>query len=167
MARVPTAVWRIAPEVVLALDARMGEPTDMYVNGSQTWVENNGPGGCVLEWRLHPVKGFVRPEGLGTYELWENVVDALRAGNDPAALPLGAESRALGSLWDGLECFPAYQDDPEPSALAAAAVDALGEQPDRIGLVDHEQIGDAWEKSGGKISAIDLVFGQLEQLEPE
>ena len=152
MGRLPTAIWPVAPEVVLALDARFGEPTDMYVNGSQTWIEGNGPGGCVLEWRLHPVKGFQRPPDLGTYELWENVVDSLRAGSSPS----------LDTLWDVLECFPTYGDDPEPSALAAAAGEALGVPPERFGLVDHDRIGDAWEKARGQVSVMELLRQQLE-----
>ena len=34
-ALVPTCVWRATPELVVALDARFGEPVDAYVNGSQ------------------------------------------------------------------------------------------------------------------------------------
>jgi hypothetical protein len=35
MDRVPACVWRISPELVVALDSALGEPVDTYVNGSQ------------------------------------------------------------------------------------------------------------------------------------
>ena len=53
--RTASAVWRSSPELVLALDEHFGPPVDSYVNGSQTWLLDNGPGGAALEWRLHPV----------------------------------------------------------------------------------------------------------------
>ena len=161
--RVPTAVWRIRPEVVLALAERLGDPTDHYVNGSQTWIEGDGPGGVTLEWRLHPVAGFRRPEGIGAFELWETVTDGLQGGGDPSALAVGSERRPLHSLWDGLECFPAYGDAVEPAVLANAVAEVLGIPPDRTGLVDHGAVGDAWERARGELSIVALL---LEQLEP-
>ena len=55
--RSATCVWRASPAVIVALDERFGEPVDAYVNGSQTWLRDDGPGGITLEWRLHPVAG--------------------------------------------------------------------------------------------------------------
>src|SRR2546430_17200612 len=52
--RTASAVWRSSPELVLALDEQFGPPVDSYVNGSQTWLLDNGPGGVALEWRLYP-----------------------------------------------------------------------------------------------------------------
>ena len=62
----PTCVWLARPEVVVALDSRFGEPVDSYVNGSQVWLREDGPGGITLEWRLHPVHPPVaRPGKIG------------------------------------------------------------------------------------------------------
>src|SRR3989440_11803783 len=52
--RTASAVWRSSPELVLALDEQFGPPVDSYVNGSQTWLLDNGPGGVALEWRVCP-----------------------------------------------------------------------------------------------------------------
>ena len=38
---------------------------------------------------------------------------------------------------------------------------ALAVAPDRTGLVDHEAIGDAWERANGKVSIIALLISQL------
>ena len=63
---VPTCVWKASPALLLALDDRFGAPVDTYVNGSQVWLRDDGPGGEALEWRLHPVAGYRRPPGLAT-----------------------------------------------------------------------------------------------------
>ena len=73
MSRTATTVWRLTPELVLALDAQLGPPVDGYVNGTQTWLTDRGPGGETLEWRLHPVSGFRPPKGVGPYDLWDEV----------------------------------------------------------------------------------------------
>jgi hypothetical protein len=152
-ARVPTCVWRATHELVIALDERFGEPIDTYVNGSQVWLREDGPDGMVFEWRLHPVAGYARPNGVATEEVFSAAALAFATGElSPAPLT---------ALWDGLECFPAYGDDIEPAVLAAAATAALGTTPDASGLVDHEPIADAWEKSGGKTSIVAALFGQL------
>jgi hypothetical protein len=152
-ARVPTCVWRATHDLIVALDERFGEPTDTYVNGSQVWLRDDGPGEMTFEWRLHPVAGYVRPKGLETDEVFSTVALAFATDAEPAA--------PLTSLWDGLECFPAYGDDLEPALLAAAATSALGIAPDASGLVDHEAIADAWEKSRGATSIVAALFGQL------
>ena len=152
-ARVPTCVWRATHELVIALDERFGEPTDTYVNGSQVWLRDDGPDELVLEWRLHPVAGYVRPKALETDEVFSAAALAFATdGESPAPLT---------SLWDGLECFPAYGDDVEPAVLAAAATTALGVAPDASGLVDHEAIADTWEKARGSVSIVAALFGQL------
>jgi hypothetical protein len=152
MSRVPTAVWRVTPAVVRALDERLGPPVDGYVNGTQTWLTDDGPGGATLEWRLHPVAGFRAPEGVAPDELFDAAVAALVAGDDASS---------LAPLWDGLECFPAYGDEMEPVTLASAATDALGIAPDARGLVDHGRIGDAWERSSGRVSLTEMVLEEL------
>ncbi|MCU1427879.1 MAG: hypothetical protein JWL83_1879, partial [Actinomycetia bacterium] len=155
--RVATTVWTISSELILALDEHLGTPIDSYVNGSQTWLTPAGDAEAEieLEWRLHPVAGYHAPKGLSHYDLWEQVVHALSGGEDPHALKLGEETRPLTSLWDGLECYAPY-DDLEPVALTTFATDAIGRAPDRSGLVDHEAVGDAWERSAGKVSLVAL-----------
>jgi hypothetical protein len=155
-----TTVWRISPQLVLALDGQLGAPVDSYVNGSQTWF-TEVEGGSVLEWRLHPTAGYRLPKALSHYDVWDTVTDQLGAGADPGALSLGAETRPLDGLWDGLECFPAHGDDLEPANLAAAATAALGLAPEAAGLVDHESIGDAWERARGGVSIVSLLLEQL------
>jgi hypothetical protein len=161
-ARVATAVWRISPELVVALDAQLGPPLDTYVNGTQTWLTDSGPNGETLEWRLHPVAGYRAPAGLPADEVFEAVVAQL-AGTDPTSLAVGRDRRPLTSLWDGLECFAAYGEELEPAVLAHAATGALGRGPDANGLVDHERIGAAWEVSRGAVSLVALL---LEDLNP-
>jgi hypothetical protein len=114
-----------------------------------------------LEWRLHPVAGYRLPRDLSHYDLWEQVVGALSAGADPDALTLGSEPRTLRSVWDGLECYAAYGDDLEPAPLAQAATAALERAPDAVGLVDHEQIGQAWENARGATSIVEMLFAEL------
>ena len=69
MALVPTCVWRISPALVLALDERFGDPVDAYLNGAQVWLRDDGPGESTLEWRLHPVAGYRRPEGVSHHDV--------------------------------------------------------------------------------------------------
>ena len=153
-ALVPTCAWRATPELIVALDERFGEPVDSYVNGSQVWLRDEGPGGITLEWRLHPVPGFERPAQTTVYDLFPNVALALARGEEPVA--------PVEALWDGLEVFAAYEDETEPATLAAAATQALGITPDASGLVDHTRIGDEWERSGGRISILAALLDQLE-----
>jgi hypothetical protein len=115
----------------------------------------------MLEFRLHPVAGYTTPAGCSHYDVWEAVIEQLTQGTDPAALRLGTEARPLSGLWDGLEAFPAYGDEIEPARLASLATTALALAPDRSGLVDHEAIGDAWERANGKVSIIALLIAQL------
>jgi hypothetical protein len=152
VSRTATAVWRIRPELVLALAEQLGEPVDRYVNGSQTWFTET-PGGIALEWRLHPVAGYVKPKDLTHNDVWDTAVESLIAGDGRLAPEV---------VWDGLECFAAYGDDIEPATLAAAATTELGLAPDAAGLVDHEAIGDEWERTRGAVSIIALLLAQLD-----
>jgi hypothetical protein len=161
MGRSATCVWRVDAELILALDEHLGPPVDSYVNGSQTWITDDGPADEGLEWRLHPVAGYRLPRDLSHYDLWEQIVGALSAGADPDSLTLGSEARTLRSVWDGLECFAAYGDDLEPAPLAQAATTALGRAPDAVGLVDHEHIGAAWEHARGATSIVEMLFAEL------
>jgi hypothetical protein len=149
----PTCVWRATPELVVALDERFGEPVDAYVNGSQVWLRDDGPGDITLEWRLHPVAGYRKPANVDTYELFSTTALALATGADPPA--------RLDALWDGLEAFAAHGDEVEPATLAAATTDALGIAPDLCGLADHRAVGDEWERSRGAVSIIERLWDQL------
>jgi hypothetical protein len=154
MARlVAAAVWRARPAVIVALDDRFGEPVDAYVNGSQVWLRDDGPGGVTLEWRLHPIAGYRRPAAIGTYEVFAAAALALATGGTPPA--------PLEDLWDGLEVFAAYADELEPQPLTAAAAAALGIEPDASGLVDHEPIAAEWERTGGAFSIAGELLRQL------
>ncbi|MFP5317034.1 MAG: hypothetical protein ACLGI2_01935 [Acidimicrobiia bacterium] len=150
---VPTCVWRTSAGLVLALDGRFGPPHDAYVNGSQVWLRDDGPGGMTIEWRLHPVAGYRRPPSVGTYELFEATADALAGETAPPA--------PLEQLWDGLEAFAAYGDEIEPAILAALTTEALGLPPHAVGVADHDRIGDQWERTGGRTSIIEGILEQL------
>jgi hypothetical protein len=154
VALTPTCVWRVSTPLIIALDERFGEPVDAYVNGSQVWLRDDGPGGTTIEYRLHPVADFHRPPDVGTYELFPGVALALATGGTPAASP--------ERLWDGLEAFAAYGDEVEPAVLAAAGTEALGIAPDGAGLVDHKSIGDEWEQRGGNVSIVERLLEQLQ-----
>lgn len=150
---VPTCVWRLTPELVVALDERFGEPTDAYVNGSQVWLRDDGPGGTTLEWRLHPVPGYQRPPAVATMEVFPSVALAVARGEEPIRPP--------EALWEGLEAFPAFGDEAEPATLTAVALDALGIAPDASGLADHERIAQDWERTGGATSIVHALLDQL------
>lgn len=157
--RTATAVWHVTPDLIQAMDEHLGSPVDCYVNGSQTWFT----GEPVLEWRLHPVAAYQAPKGISPYDLWDLVVDAITGGAPITALPIGPGSVALTELWDGLECFPAYGDELEPATLAQRVSETLQCSPDLSGLVDHDAIGDEWERSAGAVSVVDLLTRQLGQ----
>lgn len=150
---VAACLWRATPELLVALDARFGEPTDSYVNGSQVWLRDDGPGEVSLEWRLHPVAGFTMPDGVSHYELWPATVFALANGDPPPA--------PLDRLWEGLEAFPGFGDEVEPAPLAAACGSSLGITPDAFGVVDHDAVGDRWERAEGKVSIVGALLDQL------
>lgn len=152
-ALVPACVWRATPALIVALDATFGEPLDTYVNGSQVWLRPEGPDELVVEWRLHPVAAYRRPAGTATEDVFASAALAFGTGGSPPA--------PLDRLWDGLEAFPAYGDDVEPQTLAQLATTAMGLTPDAVGLVDHEVIGDRWERSGGTISIVGALLAQL------
>jgi hypothetical protein len=154
VSRVPTAVWRISEELVVALDTRFGEPVDAYVNGSQVWLRDDGPDGATIEWRLHPVPKYRKPAGLATEEVFSAVALALETG---ASLPAPPQQ-----LWEGLEAFPIDADaEIEPAVLSVACTEALNIAPDASGLVDHDSIADAWERAEGDHSILAALFEQL------
>ena len=153
MALVPSCVWRATPALIVALDDRFGEPVDAYVNGSQVWIRDDGPGGATLEWRLHPTPDTSDRAMSTPTSCSRSTALALANGDAPPA--------PLDQLWDGLEAFPTDGDEIEPAPLAAAVTEALGIAPDGSGLVDHDRIGDAWEMSHGNVSIVDALLNQL------
>ena len=44
------------------------------------------------------------------------------------------------------------------NSCRAATTDQLGLPPDRFGLVDHDAIGDAWERANGGVSIVALLL---------
>ena len=156
-----SAIWRLDPGLVLALEEHLGVPVDSYLNGSQVWLVDCGPGAETLEFRLHPVAGYQPPAGVSHYDLWEEVAGALAQGAAPDALPIGETTRSLDSLWDGLEVFEAYGDSLEPGEIARAAAAAIARDADRSGLVDHDRAGGEWERRGRAVSLFGIIEDQL------
>jgi hypothetical protein len=163
MTRTAIALWTISPELIRAIDDHLGPPVDSYVNGSQTWFDEI-PSEITLEYRLHPAARYVTPRGMSHYEVWETVVDQLTGGADPHSLRLGEEVRPLTGVWEGLESYAAYGDDLEPNALAVIGGNRLLIPADGAGLVDHDAIGDAWERAQGAVSIVALLREQLGRL---
>ncbi len=148
-----TCVWRTTPELIVTLDEKFGEPVDAYVNGSQVWLRDDGPNDITIEWRLHPVAKYERPELLTTYDVFPATALALSQGKQPA--------KPIDEMWDGLEAFVAFEENIEPAILAKAVTEALGIAPDGFGLADHQKLGDQWETSGGQLSIVELLLEQL------
>lgn len=151
--RTPSAVWRCTPQLLLALQDRLGDPLDTYVNGSQVWLREDGPGDVTLEWRLHPVAAYERPAGTSTESVFARTTFALANQDEPPA--------PLDALWGGLEVFPAFADPIEVDDLVRIATEVLGIGPDVSGLADHRAVGDAWERGRGKADIVQLLLAQL------
>lgn len=167
MSATPTCVYRVDPDLVERLDARLGPPLDSYVRGWQVWLEDNGPAGERLEWRLHPPPRFRMPRGVNPHDLFEVVLAGLADAEDPAgdAFAAGEERRTLAEIWEVLEVFPAFGDPVEPVDLAAAAAAALdGRAPDAAGFADHERLGDLWKGRRGDFSVGAALLQTLEPL---
>lgn len=151
--KVAACLWPVSDELVVALDGRFGEVTDAYVNGSQVWLRDDGPGGVALEWRLHPVGGYSRPGGVGIYDVFPTVALAVSSDETPPA--------PAADLWDGLEAFAAYGDPVAVDDLKACCVQSIGLEVGWSGLVDHQSVGDEWQRSGRKSSIFDALVAQL------
>jgi hypothetical protein len=171
--RVASCIWLISPELILALDRRLGDPLDSYVNGSQVWLRDDtavGSSSVGIEWRLHPVAGYRRPAGVITEEVFAATVYALHAAQVPEMAtdslvvdPPADATWGPATLWAGLEAFPCDGDEVEPAPLAASCTAVLGIAPDAFGVVDHTSVADEWERSlGREASIIDLLLQQLQ-----
>lgn len=136
-----------------ALEAALGDPVDAYVNGSQVWIDEEGPDGIAIEWRLHPVATYEKPAGMTTSYLFAAIVDGC-AGETP-------EQIDPASLWDGVEAFAAYDDAVELDTLKAWAIQRIGLEPTAAGLVDHEVIALAWERAERRRSIVDDLLAQI------
>src|SRR5687767_7191716 len=161
-----TCVYRVDKALVELLDASLGPPLDSYVRGWQVWLEDNGPTGERLEWRLHPPARFRMPAGVNPHDLFEVVLTGLTAADDPAhdAFAAGKEQRTLSQVWEVLEVFPGFGDQIEPAALASAAAAALGgRRPDAAGYADHDRLGEVWKGKRGDFS---VGAALLEVLDP-
>ncbi len=164
MALTATCVYRVDPALLELLDERLGPPLDSYARGWQVWLEDNGPGGARLEWRLHPPARFRMPPGVNPHDLFEVVLQGLAAAADPAgdAFPAGREQRRLADVWEVLEVFPADDGPVEPAALTAAVTEVLaGRPPDAAGRVDHDRLGDVWKGRRGDFSVGAALLEQL------
>ena len=151
----PTCVFRVDPALVELLDGILGPPLDSYVRGWQVWLEDNGPDGERLEWRLHPPGRFAMPAGVNPHDLFDVVLQGLADVEDPAndAFATGRERRTLAQLWEVLEVFPADGDDIDPESLGGAVTAALeGRRPDAAGYADHDRLGDLWKGKHGDFS---------------
>ncbi len=159
----PTCVYRVDGALVERLDACLGPPLDSYVRGWQVWLEDNGPNGERLEWRLHPPAGFRMPRGVDPHDLFDVVLAGVADAPAGAAIDLGKERRTLAQVWEVLEVFPT-DDDVAPDALAAAATAVLGGRaPDATGRVDHGRLGDLWRGRRGDFSVGAALLATLEQ----
>lgn len=151
----PTCVYRVDPDLVERLDELLGPPLDSYVSGWQVWLDEGGPGGVRLEWRLHPPARFRMPRGVNPHDLFEVVLQGLAEAHDPAAesFATGRERHTLAEVWEVLEVFPADGEDTDPADLAAAATATLsGRAPDAAGRVDHGRLGDEYRGRRGDFS---------------
>jgi hypothetical protein len=137
----------------MRMDEVFGEPHDAYVNGSQVWLREDGPGEMTLEWRLHPVARYERPKGVETYDVFPTTAMRLQAGE--------TVNPAVEALWDGLEVFSAYGEEIEPATLARIGFEVLGIAADASGLVDHESIADRWMNNGRTTSIVNDLLSQL------
>src|SRR2546422_5609054 len=99
--RTASAVWRSSPELVLALDEQFGAPVDSYVNGSQTWLLDNGPGGVALEWRLHPGPPFPPPPPPSPHHPRGGGGGPPPSRRGPRAPPPRGRGRAPAPPWGG------------------------------------------------------------------
>lgn len=167
--RTPTCVYRVDADLVERLDACLGPPLDSYVRGWQVWLEDNGPHGERLEWRLHPPARFRMPAGVNPHDLFDVVLQGLAEVDDPAtdAFATGREQRSLAQTWEVLEVFAADGEDIAPAALAAAVAAALdGRRPAAAGYADHDRLGDVWKGRRGDFSVGAALLDTLTPLEP-
>ena len=166
---IPTCAYRVDAALVELLDARLGPPLDSYVRGWQVWLDEHGPGGATLEWRLHPPARFRMPRGVNPHDLFEVALQGLAGCDDPDhdAFPVGEEHRRLDEIWEVLEVWPTFGDDLEPEVVAAIAARVLGRAPDVAGRADHARLGDRFKGRKGDFSVGQALLASLEPVDPK
>ncbi len=159
----PSCAYRVDASLIEALDTHLGPPLDAYLMGWQVWLEEHGPGGATFEWRLHPPARFRMPRGINHNDLFDVVLQGMADIEDPTAQPfaVGKEQLTLPQIWEVLEVFPVFEDDPvSTEQLVAVAAAALGgRRPDHAGLVDHVRMGDQWKAARGDFAVAGVLLG--------
>ncbi|MGI8574737.1 MAG: hypothetical protein ACR2MA_05215 [Egibacteraceae bacterium] len=160
----PSCVFRVDAALIERLDERLGPPLDSYVSGWQVWLEDHGPDGATLEWRLHPPAGFAMPRGVNPHDLFELVLQGISEveAPDTEELELGRERLRLRAVWEVLEIFPTFGDELEPRAVSATVVSAIDRAADAVGYVDHDLLGDLYKGRRGDFSVGEALLAQLQ-----
>jgi hypothetical protein len=157
----PTCAYRVEASLIEALDTHLGPPLDAYLMGWQVWLEEHGPGGATMEWRLHPPARFRMPRGIDHNDLFDVVLQGMADVEDPMVQPfaVGREQRTLPQVWEVLEVFSAFDDAVTTEQLVATAAAALGGRPpDTAGLVDHDRMGGQWKAARGDFSVASVLL---------
>lgn len=129
------------------LHGMFGDPIDSYWNGSHTWFsEPEELNNIRLEWRLHPVSEFQMPDACRPEELFELI---LEEKVDPS------------HYVEGLEIFPVDDNNVPIENFNKYLSELLFKEPDKIGYVDHDEIGNIYEHSNGEVSIVKLLCEQL------
>ena len=128
-------------------------PSTRYVNGSQTWFTGEDR---TLEWRLHPVGRRSRcPRGSRTTTSGSTSSTSSRPAREPDALALGGETRrARRRSGTASSASPRTATTSSPRRSSRAPPTLLGLAPELCGLVDHDKVGDAWERRDGAVSIV-------------
>ena len=142
----PSAVFKTKdyPEIIKTIVNKLGEPIDSYWNGSHTWFTTYRD--FDFEWRLHPVAGFKMPEASRPEDLFD--------------LALEGEVE-IDHYWEGLEIFDINDEPGSIEILKDHIKSVLDKEPPHCGYVDHETIGNDFERTGGDISIVRLLINQL------
>lgn len=165
---IATCVYRVDAALVETLDVALGPPLDSYVRGWQVWLEDLGPAGETLEWRLHPPAGFRMPRGVDPHDLFGVVLQGLADADDPDAdrLALGREHRRLSEVWEILEVFPTFGDPVPPVSLVEVGTRTLGgRRPDAAGYADHARLGDLYKGRRGDFSVGRALLDTLDPVD--
>lgn len=134
------------PDLLNYIIKSFEEPVDSYWNGSHTWFDEVE--GVMIEWRLHPVQAFEMPQASRPEEL---INLALEGTVDPT------------HYWEGLEVFPTEDHSFTQVQFSNYCESKLSLKPDEVGFVDHENIGNKYEHSGGKVSIVQLLLEQIDK----
>lgn len=132
------------PDLLRRLQDALAEPVDSYWNGSHTWFTAFEE--IELEWRLHPVSGFTMPEASRPEDLFD--------------LALEGEVD-IEHYWEGLEVFAISEEEVAPNVLAEHVKNVLEIESDFSGIVDHDEVGNEYERNGGNVSIVKLLIEQV------